>query len=179
MPPWSCTWACPADVHANINIVNIFKQGSGDAITFSEDGFSSTDAYVNGVRRNLAEYLLEKKIDTKLPLVADYSGAMINTSFQSVDGTTKKVAFYAPVFRGVEYKIAAPTPDYVTAFESRLPRFAADTIAFSCNCILNYLYANLEGKRTGKVTGPITFGEIAYQLLNQTLAYVTIQKSGS
>ena len=27
------------------------------------------------------------------------------------------------------------------------------------------------------VTGPIIFGEIAYQLLNQTLASVTIQKA--
>jgi hypothetical protein len=129
------------------------------------------------VSRNLAEYLVEKKIDTRLPLVANYSGAMINTSFQDVDKTRKKVSFYAPVFRGVEYKVAAPVADYVTAFESHLPRSASDTIAFSCNCILNYLYSNLEGKRTGNVTGPITFGEIAYQLLNQTLAYVTVQKS--
>jgi hypothetical protein len=169
----------PANTHASINIVNIFKQGAGDCIMFSEDGFSATDAQVNGVKKSFAEYLLEKKIDTRLPLVADYSGAMINTSFQGVDARANKVSFYAPVFRGVEYRIAAPMPDYVSAFESRLPKFAADTIAFSCNCILNYLYANLEGKRTGTVTGPITFGEIAYQLLNQTLAYVTIQKSAS
>jgi hypothetical protein len=40
--------------------------------------------------------------------------------------------------------------------------------------ILNYLYSNLEGMRTGDMVGPITFGEIAYQLLNQTLVYLTI-----
>ena len=111
--------------------------------------------------------------------MADYSGAMINTSFQEVDKDGRRVSFYAPIFRGVEYKVAAPVADYVTAFGRRLPRSAADSIAFSCNCILNYLYSDLEGKRTGNVTGPITFGEIAYQLLNQTLAYVTIQKSGT
>jgi hypothetical protein len=33
----------------------------------------------------------------------------------------------------------------------------------------------LEGKKTGGVTGPITFGEIAYQLLNQTLAYISVK----
>ncbi|HYW83879.1 MAG TPA: hypothetical protein VFB30_11520, partial [Spirochaetia bacterium] len=126
-----------------------------------------------------AEYLSEKNTDTRLPLVADYSGAMINTSFQEVDKTCGKVSFYAPVFSGVEYKVAAPVADYVTAFERQLPRAAAETITFSCNCILNYLYSNLEGKRTGSVTGPITFGEIAYQLLNQTLAYVKIQKAKS
>lgn len=167
----------PADRQANINIVNIFKQGSGDAISFPDSGFHAVDALINGTRRNFAEYLVENKIDTRLPLVADYSGAMINTSFQDV--AKGSVTFYAPVFRGVEYKVAKPVADYVTAFESHLPRSASGTIAFSCNCILNYLYSNLEGKRTGTVTGPITFGEIAYQLLNQTLAYVTIQKSRS
>ena len=39
----------------------------------------------------------------------------------------------------------------------------------SCNCMLNYLYANLEGKHTGKMTCRFTFGEIAHQLFNQTL----------
>ncbi len=165
----------PAGKQANINIVNIFKQGSGDAITFPEDGFSAVDAQIRGARRNFAEYLAEKKIDTKLPLVANYSGAMINTSFQEVDQANKKVGFYAPVFRGIEYKVAAPVIDYVTAFKGSLPRSASENMTFSCNCILNYLYSDLEGKRTGNITGPITFGEIAYQLLNQTLAYVTIQ----
>ena len=169
----------PTDRQANINIVNILRQGTGDAITFREDGFTAVEAQVNGVSRNFAEYLAEKGTDTRLPLVADYSGAMVNTSFQQVDTSLKKVSFYAPVFRGVEYKVAAPVADYVSAFERHLPRSASQAITFSCNCILNYLYSNLEGKRTGKVMGPITFGEIAYQLLNQTLAYVTIQESRS
>ncbi len=38
--------------------------------------------------------------------------------------------------------------------------------------MLNYVYGKLEGRHTGKLTGPITFGEIAYQLLNQTLVYL-------
>ena len=46
---------------------------------------------------------------------------------------------------------------------------------FTCNCILNYLYANLEGKKTGSIVGPITFGEIAYMLLNQTMVYLTFE----
>ena len=51
----------------------------------------------------------------------------------------------------------------------------ASALFFSCNCILNYLYSELEGKKTGGITGPITFGEIAYQLLNQTMVYLTIE----
>ncbi len=47
-------------------------------------------------------------------------------------------------------------------------------ILFSCNCILNFVYSNLEGLKTGQMVGPITFGEVAYQLVNQTLVYLTI-----
>ncbi len=51
-------------------------------------------------------------------------------------------------------------------------------VAFSCNCILDDLYSELAGKRTGIFTGPVTFGEIAYQLVNQTLAYLVVRDKG-
>lgn len=78
------------------------------------------------------------------------------------------------MFRGVEYRHAFPVDDYVREFTMRMPDEAG--IFFSCNCILNYLYSELEGKKTGAITGPVTFGEVAYQLLNQTLVYITIEK---
>jgi hypothetical protein len=165
----------PEDKLVDIGIVNIFEQGDGDIITFPQNGFSAHEAMVNGNKVNFADYLAEKKVDTQLPLVADLFGAMINTSFKGVDETTKQVDFYAPVFEGIEYKIAKPVGDYVTDFQSRIPQGAGDHLVFSCNCILNYLYAGLEGKKTAEFIGPITFGEIAYQLLNQTLAYITIE----
>jgi hypothetical protein len=164
----------PSNKYAEINIINIFKQGAGDTITFPNDGFSATEAFINGQKQNFAEYLLQKNIDIKLPLVADYCGAMVNTSFQTVDKVKKTVDFYAPVFKNIEYKLATPVSDYVTSFGKQMPTADVDKISFSCNCILNYLYSELEGKHTGAVTGPITFGEIAYQLLNQTMAYVVI-----
>jgi hypothetical protein len=46
---------------------------------------------------------------------------------------------------------------------------------FACNCILNFLYSGLEGKITEGMYGPITFGEIAFQLLNQTLVYLDVK----
>lgn len=165
----------PPDKYGEINIVNIFKQGDGNTITFPEDSFSATEAVINGQTTNLAEYLTANKIDTRLPLVADYCGAMINTSFQKVDTEQKQVTFYAPVFRGIQYKVAAPVGDYITSFLQQLPKDESTQIFFSCNCILNYVYSELEGKKTGGVVGPITFGEIAYQLLNQTLAYISIK----
>jgi hypothetical protein len=160
-------------VLASADIVNLFTQGDGPTLTFGSTGASQETVLVDGVPRELAEYLHEIQHDTRLPLVADYFGAMINVSFQSVPEGTGPVELFAPVFSGIDYRLAAPIGDYVADFAAQLP---AGTVApaFSCNCILNYLYSGLEGKKTGDIVGPITFGEIAYQLLNQTLVYLTI-----
>jgi hypothetical protein len=166
-------FSLPPGKMASIGIINLFKQGQGDTIAFDEVGFSATDCKINGKRQNLAEYILNKKIDTKLPIVANYSGTMVNVSFQSVNEKEKRVDFYAPVFPGVDYRIAEPVDNYVKQFTSLIPKGSIKS-GFSCNCILNYLYSELEGKKTGDLIGPMTFGEIAYQLLNQTLVYLEI-----
>lgn len=164
----------PANRYAKTNIINLFQQGCGDTITFPSAGFEVRCCFINGQKRGLAEYIRAKKIDIQLPLVASYMGAMVNVSFQSVDTTAGKVALYAPVFPGLEYKIAAPVRNYEEEFQKELERHKVQPL-FTCNCILNYLYAHLEGRKTGPIVGPMTFGEIAYVLLNQTLVYLTVE----
>jgi hypothetical protein len=163
-----------AEAQAKLDIVNIFAQGRDDSLcfTFPEIGFSATTAFVQGKKVNLAAYLQEKGVDTRLPLVANYAGALINVSFQNVDVEAGKVDFYAPVFPGVEYRLAITQGNYAETFHAIAGKAGAD--ALSCNCILNYLYGELEGKTTGGYTGPVTFGEIAYVLLNQTLVRLEI-----
>jgi hypothetical protein len=168
----------PADLLAQINIINLFAQGTGDVLAFPRGGFSATTVLVNGKEQNFADYLSSIKADTRLPLVANYCGAMVNVSIKAVDTANHRVEFYAPVVAETEYHLAAPVTDYVKEFESRLKALPPGDIVFSCNCILNYLFSQLEGRRTGNVVGPITFGEIAYQLLNQTLVYLTFEKVG-
>lgn len=158
---------------AQIGIVNIFEQGNGDEITFPSNGFSISECYINGEKMNFVDYIKEKNIETKLPLVADYSGAMVNVCFQGVDEENKTASLYGPVFDNITYKFASPVSDYEAAFSKKLDEISLKPV-FSCNCILNYLYGELEGKKTGDILGPVTFGEIAYQLLNQTLVYVEI-----
>ena len=163
---------------AEIGIINLFEQGDGDTLTFAEDGFSAKEVMVNGQPQNFAEYLKAKQIDTKLPIVANYYGALVNISFQGINEAANAVDFYAPVFSGIHYKHAKPIADYVTTFNDHVRKFVGsdtDKVVFSCNCILNYLYSGLEGKKTGSFTGPVTFGEIAYQLLNQTLVYLEVK----
>lgn len=162
----------PEPRYARIEIVNLFRPGSGPGLRFTDKGFSAVKVLVDGVEQDFAAWLRRQGTDTRLPLVADYCGAMVNVSIKSVEAG--RVDFYAPVFPDIEYRIAAPIDDYVARFLAALP---ADVppVTFSCNCILNYLYSNLEGRHTGPMRGPATFGEIAYQLLNQTLVYLTIE----
>jgi hypothetical protein len=84
------------------------------------------------------------------------------------------VHLYAPVFSGITYRFAQPIADYAAEFNRQIAAIEDKSSVFACNCILNYLYGGLEGKDLGGFYGPITFGEIAWQLLNQTLVYLQI-----
>lgn len=129
------------------------------------------DCRVDGREINFCKYLKENKIDTQLPLVSDYNGILLNVSVKSVLEDTGTVELYAPVFAGKKYSFAKNTDDYSADFSNKLRGMESIKPFFSCNCILNYLYGSLEGKSTPPFAGPVTFGEIAYQLLNQTLVY--------
>jgi hypothetical protein len=161
------------NVAPHIGIIDLFQQGSGDRFEFAETRFAAQTCRINGENASLYEYAKLHQLDVRRPLVADLSGEMINASFQEIDDATRSVRFYAPVLAGVEYRQAAPLDDYRG---SLLAHVAANPVApvFSCNCILNYLYADLAGDKALSITGPATFGEIAYVLLNQTLVYLEL-----
>jgi hypothetical protein len=163
----------PDDKLVNIGIVNIFSQDENSPVfEFHEEGFSAKTCLVDGKEVVLADYMAQKGIDIKLPFVGNYSGAGINISFKNIENGT--VSFYAPVFPGIKYKMAKSIGNYVNEFNDHLKKLGNVEAAFSCNCILNFLYGELEGKDIKAFFGPITFGEIAYQLVNQTLVYVTV-----
>lgn len=162
----------PPERWARLDIRNPFRQGDGDILLFPETGFSTKECFLNGAPANFADYLIRRGIDIRLPLVADYGGALVNVSIERVNRERRTVEFYAPVFNDTEYRIAAPLPDHISAFEGG---GGEAPVAFCCNCILNYLHCGLEGRSTGGMLGPMTFGEVAYQLLNQTMVYLTIE----
>jgi hypothetical protein len=167
----------PSNFAVHLSILNLFAAGKGPKIEFTEDGFlASGDCLIDGKPANLARYIAEQNIDTKLPLVADQDGAMVNVSILSIDKIRETVRFFAPVFKSMVYRFAKPVPDYPAAFEEACAEMEIGNTVFSCNCILNFLYAGLEGKHSGPFVGPMTFGEIAYTVLNQTLAYLSVTK---
>ncbi|MCL2093774.1 MAG: hypothetical protein FWH12_06200 [Treponema sp.] len=163
----------PDDKTVSVSIINIFEQDAeSPLIEFTEEGFSIKNCRIDGKDTVLADYIAENAIDTKLPLVGDYSGNDVNISFKSIENGV--VNFYAPVFKGIKYRMARSVSDYEGLFNSHISEHKNTEAVFSCNCILNFLYGDLEHKKLDVFTGPITFGEIAYQLVNQTLVYITI-----
>jgi hypothetical protein len=163
----------PADQVVTIGIVNIFTDNeTSPVIEFNEDGFVVDKCLVDGREVVFADYLVQNGVDTKLPLIGSYFGACINVSFKQIENG--KVYCYAPVFKNIKYRFANAVSDYAKAFDGKLKQFISAKAVFSCNCILNFLYGGLEGKHVQHFYGPITFGEIAFQLVNQTLVYVVI-----
>ena len=163
-----------ADVAAQVDILNVFEPSDGDVLTFVEEGFSPKTIQVNGQTQNFAEYLIGVKADVKAPLVADFAGAIVNVSIQAIDAALGTVALYAPVFAGVEYRLARQLTDYESQFGVAM-RGKTRSAIFACNCVLNFLYGNLKGRTLPEPYGPITFGEVAWMLLNQTMVYVTLR----
>ncbi|MEY8198543.1 MAG: hypothetical protein RPS47_04825 [Colwellia sp.] len=168
----------PQEQVATISIVNSFSQGTGPEIRFMETGFNIHKCIVDGKECLFSEYLKEFNIDTKLPMVADYSGTGVNVSIKNVDHDKNVVKLYAPVFKDIMYKFPDTQDDYLYAYKKSISKAEGlDRSQFSVSCVLNYLYSGLEGKKVSELTGPITFGEVAYQLLNQTSVYLTIEPS--
>ncbi len=164
----------PDDKLVLINIVNIFSPDeNGPVVEFLEDGFSVSKCLVDGKETFFSDYIAENGINTRLPIIGNFSGALINTSVKNVEEGA--VRFFAPVFRGIAYRFAKNIDNYAEEFKARL-RGISDTRAdFCCNCYLNFLYGELEGQDIGAFYGPLTFGEIAYQLVNQTLVYLQVR----
>ncbi|GHU55862.1 hypothetical protein AGMMS49975_18270 [Clostridia bacterium] len=159
---------------ASIGIVNIFEQDENSpTIEFDEVDFKAVNAKVDGEEVKFAEYIRKNNIDIAFPLVGEYSGFGINTSIQEIspDGT---VSFAAPVFPNIKYKTAKPFESYVDEFASKISLLKGAEYVFSCNCLNNFVHGKLEGKNIDTFFGPVTYGEIAYQLINQTLVYVTV-----
>ncbi|HMG20667.1 MAG TPA: hypothetical protein VK607_05095 [Kofleriaceae bacterium] len=161
---------------ASVEIVNLFEPDGGDVLQFDDTSFEIARCRVNGEAANFADYVRRRGLEHgQLPLVGDYAGAHVNVSLQSIGPPGGAVAMYAPVFPGVDYRFARPVGDYAAAFRARLAGQATQDAVMACNCILNFVFGELEGKAIGGVQGPVTFGEIAYQLLNQTLVTLRVR----
>ena len=156
----------PESKYAEIHIFNPYIQGNGDSIMFENSSLIVKDAIINGVKRNFAAYLREIGYDMQMPLVANYSGAMINDVICDISGD--EVPMSAPVFKDMEYRLGMVDDAIVE------PSLMSDQIVFSATCIGNFLQPHICAQYLKKMNGPVVFGEIAYQQVGQTTVYVTV-----
>jgi hypothetical protein len=156
----------PENKYAEVHIFNPYKQGSGDSIRFDESSMTQTDAFINGEKRNFAGYLREIGYDMLMPLVANYSGAMINVVICGIGESETQTS--APVFKHVDYRLAM-IDDAITE-----PTLVSDRIIFSATCIGNFIQPDICAQYLKKMNGPVVYGEIAYQQVGQTTVYVTV-----
>jgi hypothetical protein len=157
----------PENKYAEVHIFHPFKQGDGDSIHFEDDKMMVSDAIVNGNKRNFAAYLREiGRNDVMIPLVANYSGAMLLASFLDIGETEVPIA--APVFRNLEYKLAM-IDENITE-----PLLMGEKIVYSATCLYNFIQPDICAQYLKKMNGPAGFGEIAYQHVNQTTVYITV-----
>jgi hypothetical protein len=81
--------------------------------------------------------------------VFDGPERLVIVSIKGLDERARRVDFYAPVFAGMSYRLAARVGDYTSSFSEAVGAHGVrGRIVFSCNCILNYAYGAFEGKRT-------------------------------
>lgn len=161
----------PPGLRARVRTLNPFSPLQGPVITFTERGFTVRDCLFNGEPTTIAECVANYQEHAEFPLVAEVAGMQTNVSIRRVHPRTGEVTFYAPVFPGIAYRFSQPLHNYAERIRELVPE-GLTTPVFSCACILNYKYGRLEGQKISPFSGPITFGEIAGPLLNQTFVYL-------
>jgi hypothetical protein len=161
----------PKDKYAEIDIIDPFEPDKLLECKFNDTGFIVKEVCVNGHWQNFVGFLKETKKDLRYPLICTDFGAKVNVSFVAIQNDS--VIMGSPVFKGATYYFTKPVENYASLFKDE--RKLAPL--FSCNCVLNYQYMDLNNKTIyNHLNGPTTFGEIAYRLLNQTIANLYIKE---
>lgn len=168
----------PEEFFAQLHIANLFTPGTGPEIRFPISGFTAEgECLIGGKPVNLARYIETEKIDQRLPLVADHEGALINISIICADPQTGRTTFLSPVNPVLTYRFAVEVLDYQSEFSHLLNELAPVSGALSCVCVQHYEHAGLGDATNLPFQGPVTFGQIAYSVLNQTLACLTVSQN--
>ena len=164
----------PEDKIAVVNVVNIFTADeSSPIIEFDTEGFFAKEFIINGKKENIVDYAAAHNINLHLPFVGEYSGSEINSCILQISDD-KVITLAAPLFKGIKYRFAKPLDNYADAFVGKINSIPNKDCVFSCNCICNMQHGDLQNHDLGGFYGPYVYGEIAYQLISQTLVYLQI-----
>ena len=165
----------PKDKKARVEIVNCFVPDTSCTIRVEEDTFRVSDCIIDDKEENLADYFIRTNYDTRFPITCDYGDKIVNVGIQNIDKEKREVVLYGPMFDVFNYHLSLPIPDYPTVFRQKMKELEEKekNMIYNCNCIQNYINGELDQQATG-FTGAATFGEIAYQLVNQSFTYLAL-----
>lgn len=166
----------PSDQFASLETINVFDRRENSVVRFPREGTLVNECTFNGEPALFGDLLaLNGDPQGRLPLLGDFQGASLNVSIQQVGKGSEGVSLYAPVFPDVDYHLAIAPDDYAKAIANRFVTRQTKGTICTCCCILHYVYGRLEGKKVPKLAGPLSFGEIAYLVHNQTIALLRVQ----
>jgi len=165
----------PENEVARVEIINPNSiDEKSPEFTFPITSFEQSECKINGKEGNIADYLISINHPIMLPLISSTNGTLINRDIQLINKEERKVSFFSPVYNDEKYRLAKETDDFTLLFKDKL-QINKDDTKYSCLCVSFYMLGNLENK-TININGAFTFGEIAYQLLNQTAVFLLIDK---
>ena len=160
-----------------VDIVNPFEADpASPELIFPTAGFQADTVRIDGQSVLFSDWLNERGIGPENPLVANFAGSAINVSFGVIE-PGGPVNFHAPIMPDVVYRLARPSVakarGEVAGLDASGRLIGSADLSF--NCILNFLNGTLDDAVPGGYEGPITFGEIAYVLMNQTLVHMRLE----
>jgi hypothetical protein len=164
----------PESLQAHISVISLNEPGTGDAITFLNEGFTVTHALVNGEMVCFAEYLRAKWSDPAIPIVCDYNGTHLTVDIKNYDLLSGHVEFYAPVFKNITYHFAKPVENYSDKLREAVQKKSLGSPFFECICIKNYELLSMGRDLLGAFEGPVSNGEIAHFLTNQSIVRLSL-----
>ncbi|MDR1865858.1 MAG: hypothetical protein LBR08_09855 [Bacteroidales bacterium] len=153
----------PAGKYAEVHIHSPFKIRPDTAIVFDENTTHPTDVLINGEKRRLEEYMVSRNISFQYPLIANMAGINICVSFYY--DVKPLTTMGTALFKGLTYYFSEPDTDM------RIWEIPHDRIYALC-CL--YYVLEPDPERLCQMTGPATYGEIGYQVVSQSIVYLTI-----
>ena len=130
----------PEGKYAELHVFNPYKPENDDVIVFEEDGPQSKTALINGVRKNLRQYLIENGVNSMVgdtvvsqkSLSGDYGGMSINVViFPDMEEDIKiddVLQLGAPVIKDIRFRLSSLN---LEDNESLKKKMNGDPIVFS------------------------------------------------
>lgn len=169
----------PEDVFAELNIVTPFSTASNTSVHFLAGGYSIPDlCLINGQRGNLARLIANGDINAALPLTADRDGALLNNSIITSDPEAGTVTFLNPIDPSLTYRFAEPPQAFVDAFAKASAGIDLPGAALAPVCVASLRHLDDAIRPMLPAIAPVTFGQIGYTVLTQTIACLSFSSLG-